>query len=56
MKLPNIQRLVLIAAACFLTSHGATAQVLQFAEILRAHGVDTSEPSLLAALNNSEPR
>jgi len=58
---------LIVVALSLLTLHGATAQstsiyggsgpgsLTSFADALREHGIDTSRPSLIAALNNSNP-
>jgi HEAT repeat protein len=57
MKALNAKTVVLIAVFLF-RSHNATALqgITPAADILHAHGIDTSEPSLIAALNNSDPQ
>jgi HEAT repeat protein len=47
-----------LTALYLLMPHAVTAQhgVTPPAELLRVHGIDTSEPSLLAALRDSDPQ
>jgi hypothetical protein len=66
MTRTGIAKLSIVVVFCFITSGFATSQkrvvssstggpLTPFADTLRAHGFDTSEPSLLRALGNSDP-